>query len=360
MTRRASRPACARSLVVGDPAYRTVKGILAAGTEHPTRARRRPTMAAVPAHLRGPGGASSTGARAATGGRMTAPASARLQLLRSLGPLGHARHARRPARPAGARLDPRTPRVPRGPPARTQSAGREAKALAERIGGRGFTESRQRGGARAAACGRRQRGPRSPQQAETAHPVQAGGPYSREASSTSRSTPGLPEAKGFEREVLEVGAFSPRASARLRRSSYWPMRSLHEEAASGWPLFPRATSRTASIGSAQTMSGSRSSTCSSWPFPTKQHQLLGNPLFFRKVLRGCGRPGPPRRALSNSKKKGEPQGALRREVEKRGCRRAAPRSTRIRIPAPRSPPVERPRTILRSRSPSTTSQARVN
>jgi hypothetical protein len=36
---------------VGDPAYRTVKGILAAGTEHegtpPT------TMAAVPAHLRG-------------------------------------------------------------------------------------------------------------------------------------------------------------------------------------------------------------------------------------------------------------------------------------------------------------------
>jgi transposase len=43
--------ACARALVVGDPVYRTVKGILAAGTEHegtpPT------TMAAVPAHLRG-------------------------------------------------------------------------------------------------------------------------------------------------------------------------------------------------------------------------------------------------------------------------------------------------------------------
>jgi transposase len=43
--------ACARALAVGDPAYRTVKGILAAGTEHegtpPT------TMAAVPAHLRG-------------------------------------------------------------------------------------------------------------------------------------------------------------------------------------------------------------------------------------------------------------------------------------------------------------------
>lgn len=43
--------ACARALAVGDPAYRTVKGILVAGTEHegtpPT------TMAAVPAHLRG-------------------------------------------------------------------------------------------------------------------------------------------------------------------------------------------------------------------------------------------------------------------------------------------------------------------
>jgi len=43
--------ACARALAVGDPAYRTVKGILAAGTEHegtpPT------TMADVPAHLRG-------------------------------------------------------------------------------------------------------------------------------------------------------------------------------------------------------------------------------------------------------------------------------------------------------------------
>jgi transposase len=43
--------ACARALLVGDPAYRTVKGILAAGTEHegaiPT------VMADVPAHLRG-------------------------------------------------------------------------------------------------------------------------------------------------------------------------------------------------------------------------------------------------------------------------------------------------------------------
>ena len=36
---------------------------------------------------------------------------------------------------------------------------REAKALAERIGGRGFTDPRQRG-ARAAAHGRRQHGPR--------------------------------------------------------------------------------------------------------------------------------------------------------------------------------------------------------
>ena len=45
--------ACARALAVGDPRYRTVKGILAAGTE----ARRRPpagTSPAPPAMLRGP------------------------------------------------------------------------------------------------------------------------------------------------------------------------------------------------------------------------------------------------------------------------------------------------------------------
>jgi len=43
--------ACARALAVGDPAYRTVKGILAAGTEH--EGTPPATMAAVPAHLRG-------------------------------------------------------------------------------------------------------------------------------------------------------------------------------------------------------------------------------------------------------------------------------------------------------------------
>jgi len=43
--------ACARALTVGDPAYRTVKGILAAGTEHDGEP---PTpMVSVPAHLRG-------------------------------------------------------------------------------------------------------------------------------------------------------------------------------------------------------------------------------------------------------------------------------------------------------------------
>jgi hypothetical protein len=43
--------ACARALAVGDPAYRTVKGILVAGTEHEGLAPT--TMAEVPAHLRG-------------------------------------------------------------------------------------------------------------------------------------------------------------------------------------------------------------------------------------------------------------------------------------------------------------------
>ena len=43
--------ACARALLVGDPAYRTVKGILAAGTEH--EGGQVPAPADVPAHLRG-------------------------------------------------------------------------------------------------------------------------------------------------------------------------------------------------------------------------------------------------------------------------------------------------------------------
>lgn len=46
--------ACARALAVGDPAYRTVKGILVAGTEN--EGIDVPGTLDVPAHLRGPGG----------------------------------------------------------------------------------------------------------------------------------------------------------------------------------------------------------------------------------------------------------------------------------------------------------------
>ena len=46
--------ACARALQVGDPAYRTVKGILAAGTDH--EGTTPPPRADAPAHLRGPQG----------------------------------------------------------------------------------------------------------------------------------------------------------------------------------------------------------------------------------------------------------------------------------------------------------------
>jgi transposase len=45
--------ACARAIVVGDPSYRTIKGILAAGTEHGTDTP-QPTPAPTPAFLRGP------------------------------------------------------------------------------------------------------------------------------------------------------------------------------------------------------------------------------------------------------------------------------------------------------------------
>ena len=44
--------ACARATTVGDPSYRTIKGILAAGTEHDTG--HAPTRPAAPAFLRGP------------------------------------------------------------------------------------------------------------------------------------------------------------------------------------------------------------------------------------------------------------------------------------------------------------------
>jgi hypothetical protein len=45
--------ACARALEAGDPSYRTVKGILAAGTEHDGIQPPLPGLA-VPAWLRGP------------------------------------------------------------------------------------------------------------------------------------------------------------------------------------------------------------------------------------------------------------------------------------------------------------------
>jgi hypothetical protein len=44
--------ACARAITVGDPSYRTVKGILAAGTEADTDDE--VDVAAAPAHLQGP------------------------------------------------------------------------------------------------------------------------------------------------------------------------------------------------------------------------------------------------------------------------------------------------------------------
>jgi transposase len=44
--------ACARALAVGDPSYRTVKGILAAGTEH--EGTPEPNAPTAPAHLHGP------------------------------------------------------------------------------------------------------------------------------------------------------------------------------------------------------------------------------------------------------------------------------------------------------------------
>jgi len=46
--------ACRRALDVGDPTYRTVKGILIAGTEHDHDDNRRHAAVAVPAHLHGP------------------------------------------------------------------------------------------------------------------------------------------------------------------------------------------------------------------------------------------------------------------------------------------------------------------
>ncbi len=44
--------ACGRAITVGDPSYRTIKGILAAGTE--LDGTTEPVPPQVPAHLRGP------------------------------------------------------------------------------------------------------------------------------------------------------------------------------------------------------------------------------------------------------------------------------------------------------------------
>ncbi len=54
--------ACARAITAGDPSYRTIKGILAAGTEHddPTQ----PAAPHAPAHLRGPQAFDTDGATA--------------------------------------------------------------------------------------------------------------------------------------------------------------------------------------------------------------------------------------------------------------------------------------------------------
>ncbi len=46
--------ACARALAVGDPAYRTIKGILAAGTEHDGTAEPATGAPVTAAFLRGP------------------------------------------------------------------------------------------------------------------------------------------------------------------------------------------------------------------------------------------------------------------------------------------------------------------
>jgi hypothetical protein len=46
--------ACSRALVVGDPSYRTIKGILAAGTEHDTTDTDTDSATQTPAFLRGP------------------------------------------------------------------------------------------------------------------------------------------------------------------------------------------------------------------------------------------------------------------------------------------------------------------
>lgn len=55
--------ACARATEVGDPSYRTIKGILAAGTEHGADPVTSPP-ASTPAFLRGPAQFGADGATA--------------------------------------------------------------------------------------------------------------------------------------------------------------------------------------------------------------------------------------------------------------------------------------------------------
>ena len=53
--------ACARALAVGDPSYRTVKGILAAGTESEPEPDADSASSAASAHLHGPEALFGTG-----------------------------------------------------------------------------------------------------------------------------------------------------------------------------------------------------------------------------------------------------------------------------------------------------------
>jgi hypothetical protein len=56
--------ACARATEVGDPTYRTIKGILAAGTEHGAEPLASSPPAPTPAFLRGPAQFGADGASA--------------------------------------------------------------------------------------------------------------------------------------------------------------------------------------------------------------------------------------------------------------------------------------------------------
>ena len=123
--------ACRLAIEVGDPGYRTVKGILVAGTER--NGQPDPTVPSAPAHLHGrpPCSTASTAARTGGGGM-----TRRHQLetsLRTPWAVGDARHPGRPPGP-GARRRARAPRVPpgampgRGRPPRGRAVGRRVRA----------------------------------------------------------------------------------------------------------------------------------------------------------------------------------------------------------------------------------------